>query len=187
MKIFSRIVAWIYGLTSLIVAFFCLALWAKMLSLEQLQLHLERIDLTTIGIIGTSLIILGMLWLLFIVDYLHKSRAISFDNPGGEVKVALSAIEDFIVKRVLAQIKAVKRITTKAFATAKGLKLINRVVLWSDNEIPGTCGAIQDLIKKYLQDIVGVERISVIKVYVRGISTHIGEEEPKEEEPIIYE
>ena len=117
----------------------------------------------------------------------RSSRAISFDNPGGEVKVALSAIEDFIVKRVLAQIKAVKRMTTKAFATTRGLKLINRVVLWSDNEIPGTCEAIQNLTKKYLQDIVGVERISVIKVYVRGISTHIGEEEPKEEEPIIYE
>ncbi len=184
MRIFSRIVAWIYVLTSLIVAFFCLALWSGRLSLE--QLYIQR-NLTIVGIIGTSLIILGLLWLLFIVEYLHKSRAISFDNPGGEVKVALSAIEDFIVKRVLAQIKAVKRMTTKAFATAKGLKLINRVVLWSDNEIPNTCGAIQDLIKKYLQDIVGVERISVIKVIVAGISTHIGEEEPKEEEPIIYE
>ena len=187
MRIFSRMLAWIYSITSLVVAFFCLALSSGQLSVEQLELSLREVNPVTIGIIGAVLVILGMLWVVFILEYLRKSRAISFDNPGGEVKLALSAIEDFIVKRVLAQIKAVRRIKTKAFATSRGLKLINRVVLWSDNDIPSTCAEIQDLIKKYLQDIVGVERVSVIKVNVAAISTHVGEEEPKQEEPIVYE
>ncbi len=187
MRIFSRMLAWIYSITSLVVAFFCLALSSGRLSVEQLELSLREVNPVTMGIIGAVLIILGMLWVVLILEYLHKSRSISFDNPGGEVKLALSAIEDFIVKRVLAQIKAVRRIKTKAFTTSRGLKLINRVVLWSDNDIPSTCAEIQDLIKKYLQDIVGVERVSVIKVNVAAISTHVGEEEPKQEEPIAYE
>jgi len=187
MRIFNKIVAWIYALTSLIVAFFFLLSAIGIISRQQVHLYVEKMNWNAIGIIGTFLIVLGLLWLLFVVNYFRKSRSICFDNPGGEVKVALSAIEDFIVKRVLAQIKAVRRITTRTSATAKGLKVVNRVVLWSDNEIPTTCATIQDLIKKYLQDIIGVERISVIKVIVAGISTHIGEEEPKEEEPIIYE
>ena len=188
MRIFSRVLAWIYSIVALTVAVFCLVLSSGRLSSAELTSYLGEVNLLTVGIIGAVLVILGMLWILFILEYLRKSRAISFDNPGGEVKLALSAIEDFVVKRVLAQIKAVRRIKTKAFSTSKGLKLINRVVLWSDNDIPSTCAEIQDLIKKYLQDIVGVERISVIKVNVTAISTHIGEEEPpKQEEPIVYE
>ena len=187
MRIFSRMLAWVYSITSLAVAFFCLTLASGRLSVEQLELYLAEVNPVNVGIIGAALVILGMLWVVLILEYLHKSRSISFDNPGGEVKLALSAIEDFIVKRVLAQIEAVRRIKTKAFSTSRGLKLINRVVLWSDNDIPSTCAEIQDLIKKYLQDILGVERTSVIKVNVAAISTHVGEDEPKQEEPIVYE
>ena len=114
-------------------------------------------------------ILAGILWIINWIDYTLKSRAISFDNPGGEVKVSLSAIEEFITSRISTQSSGVKSVKVKTSLTPKGLETSINLKLVAGINIPETCANIQEITKNYLQDAVGIDRISNIEVFVTNI------------------
>jgi len=186
MKIWTKIVSGIYIVMGVILSISLLCFWAKP-DLAKSYTQFLSVNILKVGMTSMIVILAGILWIINWIDYTLKSRAISFDNPGGEVKVSLSAIEEFITSRISTQSSGVKSVKVKTSLTPKGLETSINLKLVAGINIPETCANIQEITKSYLQDVVGVERVSSIHVYVSNIITQEeslseGEEEVEERE-----
>jgi len=117
------------------------------------------------GFVGALLIFISILVVQITVGKMHREKTIAFENPDGQVTISLTAIEDFI-KRALKQLPEVKELRPSVKAGKKGIKIINRVTLYSDINIPETTERIQNIVKTRVQDMLGVEEPISIRVHV---------------------
>lgn len=182
MRIFNRLVAWIYSLASLYVSVLFILVWLDKEFAEQFFKKIAATEPYKFAIAGGGLLLLGAIWFVSAIEHHYRTRSVSFTGPGGLVRVHLSAIEDFLVNEIHQRIKAVKRIRVSTIITPKGLQVYNQVIIWAGYDIPTTTGKIQDLVKRLLQDTVGVERLGEIKILVYRIATTEEETASKEEE-----
>ena len=182
MRIFNRLVAWIYSLASLYVSVLFILVWLDKEFANQFFRKIEAIQSYKFAFAGGGLLFLGAIWLVSAIEHHYRTRSVSFSGPGGLVRVHLSAIEDFLVNEIRQRIKAVKRIRVSTIIAPKGLQVYNQVIIWAGYDIPTTTGKIQDLVKRLLQDTIGVERLGEIKVLVYRIATTEEGTTSKEEE-----
>ena len=171
MRIFNRLVAWIYSLASLYVSVLFILAWLDKEFANQFLKIIAATQPYKFAFAGGSLLFLGAIWLVSAIEHHYRTRSISFSGPGGLVRVHLSAVEDFLMNEIRQRVKAVKRIRTSTIITPKGLQVYNQVIIWAGYDIPTATGKIQDLVKRLLQDTVGVERLGEIKVLVYRIAT----------------
>ena len=121
-----------------------------------------------LGITGGLLIFIAIMVVQITVGIIQKERTIAFENPDGQVTISLTAIEDFI-KRAMKQLPEVKESRPSVRASKKGITIVNRVVLFSDINIPETTEKIQNIVKTRVQDMLGVEEPVEIQVNVTKI------------------
>ncbi|MGC8976611.1 MAG: alkaline shock response membrane anchor protein AmaP [Candidatus Ratteibacteria bacterium] len=178
MKILSRIVGTIYILIGIIFVF-CLLSFFSNENLCENFFNFVKNNSYKVGIFSIFVLITGIIWLVNWFDYIYKAKTISFDNPGGKVKISLRAIEDSITTTILRQIDGIKTIKVKTFLTPRGLETNINLKLFANLNISDVCSNIQELTKTYLQDTIGVERIANIEIYVSNL---IDETEKKEDE-----
>lgn len=95
-------------------------------------------------------------------------REISFGNPLGEVKISLGAISEF-VKKLGDQIEEVKEIKPRVVIGRKGLEICNKITLFSDSSIPEVSDRVQTVVKRYIQDVLGIQEVNEVKVFVEKI------------------
>ncbi len=124
-----------------------------------------------IGLFTLGFFLITISFSIWIFSFLnrHREQTIAFRNSLGEVRISLAALEDFI-KKIASEIPEVKSIRSRVSASKKGLEVRNTVTLWSNNNISDVANDLQFTIKKYLQDILGIERVNQIKVLVSNIS-----------------
>jgi uncharacterized alkaline shock family protein YloU len=145
------------------------------IALELVPLDTVKITLDTIymapntrmifGVTGILLICISTLVALIARGKIQREKTIAFENPDGQVTISLTAIEDFI-KRSLKQLPEVKDLRPSVRANKKGITIINRVVLFSEVNIPETTEKIQSIVKSGVQDMLGVEEPINIRVHV---------------------
>jgi uncharacterized alkaline shock family protein YloU len=121
-----------------------------------------------LGVTGGLLIFISLMVVQITVGLIKKEKTIAFENPDGQVTISLTAIEDFI-KRSMKQLAEVKESRPSVRASKKGITIINKVVLFSDTNIPETTEKIQGIVKSRVQDMLGVEepieiQVNVIKI-----------------------
>ena len=121
-----------------------------------------------LGLTGGLLIFISIMVVQITVGIIHKEKTIAFENPDGRVTISLTAIEDFI-KRSMKQLVEIKESRPSVRATKKGITIINRVVLFSDTNIPDTTEKIQGIVKARVQEMLGVEepvdiQVNVVKI-----------------------
>jgi len=191
MKIWSRIVGVIYIIAGVFLAFFFLTVWAAggQGCLDKTVLYIKD-NISAFGIIGMVLIIIGIVWVVNWFDYIYRTKVVSFDNPGGKIKISLRAIEDYINSMLINQMQGIRALRVKTGLSGKGLETKITLKLFANLNIPEICSNIQELTKDYLQDAVGVERISNIEIFVTSIKT-AGEktaiDKGKDKEDDLYE
>jgi uncharacterized alkaline shock family protein YloU len=178
MRIWSRIVGGIYIIMGIFFVFCLLSFFANKEICDSFINFISQNSIKT-GIFAIVVLFMGIIWIVNWIDYVYRTKSVSFDNPGGKVKISLKAIEDYITSTISRQIEGIKSIKVKAFVTSKGLETKINLKLISRLNIPETCNNIQELTKSYLQDTIGIERISNIEIYVSNI---VGEAETKEDE-----
>lgn len=127
-----------------------------------------------LGITGVLLVLISAMVIQITMGNIQREKTIAFENPDGQVTISLTAIEDFI-KRALKQLPEVKELRPSVKAGKKGIKIINRVTLYSDINIPETTERIQNIVKSRVQDMLGVEEPINIRVHVVKI---VHKEEP---------
>ncbi|MCX8082319.1 MAG: alkaline shock response membrane anchor protein AmaP [bacterium] len=171
MRIWSRIVGTLYIIAGTIFSFILLVLWAtgaKEEIFDKLKIFFQN-NISGFGITGIVLVMIGVVWLVNWFDYIYRTKVIAFDNPGGKIKISLRAIEDYISSMLMKQINGIRSLKVKSSISAKGLETKIRVKLYAHLNIPEICSKIQEITKEYLQDAVGIERISNIEVFVTSI------------------
>ncbi len=122
-----------------------------------------------LGLTGMLLIFISLMVVQLTVGKIQREKTIAFENPDGQVTIALSAIEDFI-KRALKQLPEVKELKPSVRAGKKGIFIINRVTLFSDVNIPEMTEKIQAIVKTRVQEMLGVEEPINIRVHVVKIA-----------------
>ncbi len=174
MKIWSRIVGMLYIIAGIFLAFFFLTVWASG-GKECLEKSAQYINdnLSAFGIIGMLLVITGIVWIVNWFDYIYRTKVVSFDNPGGKIKISLRAIEDYINSMLKKQMPGIRSLRVKTGLSSRGLEARITLKLFANINIPETCSNVQELTKEYLQDAVGVDRISNIEVFVTGIKADV--------------
>ena len=122
-----------------------------------------------LGVTGGLLIFIAIMIVQVTVGIVKKEKTIAFENPDGQVTISLTAIEDFI-KRAMKQLPEVKESRPNVRASKKGITIVNRVVLFSDVNIPETTEKIQNIVKSRVQDMLGVEELVEIQINVVKIA-----------------
>ena len=129
------------------------------------------------GITGGLLIFISLMVVQITVGVIKKEKTIAFENPDGRVTISLTAIEDFI-KRAMKNLPEIKESRPSVRASKRGIVIVNKVVLFSDVNIPETTEKIQNIVKSRVQEMLGVEETVEIQVNVTKIVHK--EERPKD-------
>ena len=115
----------------------------------------------------------------------QKGGTIAFDNPSGRVNISLMAIED-LIKRVIIQTPEVREVKSKISVSKKGLQIKTTLILRAEGSIPEVTSRVQELIKKKVQEAIGLDEPIDVSIFVGKILTDKGGEKrqpKKEKEP----
>jgi hypothetical protein len=95
----------------------------------------------------------------------RRQDCIAFDNPEGEVIIAITAIEDFI-KRLAKSFAEVRDISPTVVAVDGGVAIEARVALWDDQNIHAACVRIQKAVRGQVQQFFGLANVHTVKVFI---------------------
>lgn len=117
------------------------------------------------GLILLNWIIMEMTW-----SKMKRQKTIAFDNPDGQVTIALQAIED-LIRRATREIPEVKEIRSHVVARKGKIMVSARATLWSEARIPEVTEKVQALIRSRIQEMLsGIEDPVSIKMHVSKIA-----------------
>lgn len=171
-------------MTRCAIVFYVSILWVTSIAVILFTLHI--IDLNTIAslldvayhdthvrfiIAGIALTIICISIALENIIYgsRRRERTIAFDNPGGPVTVSLSALED-LIKRLPIEVVEIKEIRPTVLAVRKGLDIDIKLILKAEANIPELTARLQDLVKRKVEEAIGMEGKLNIHVHVIKIS-----------------
>lgn len=173
MRFFGGLTLFFYTLIILMVGGLFIVIAANIIPLTYIIETLGTIYSNTdvrliLGVTGGLLIFIAIMIVQITAGIIKKEKTIAFENPDGQVTISLTAIEDFI-KRAMKHLPEVKESRPNVRASKKGITIVNRVVLFSDVNIPETTEKIQNIVKSRVQDMLGVEepveiQINVVKI-----------------------
>lgn len=129
------------------------------------------------GMAAALLLINYIFYQLFSVNT-HREKIIAFDNPSGRVSVALAALED-LIRRTLVRLSEIKDVRVSIRASGRGLRVRIRSVLCSEVNIPEATSKVQELTRRKIQDIIGLDEPVNVSVYIGKIISEC----PKEKRP----
>jgi Protein of unknown function (DUF322). len=170
MRFIGGLTLFFYTLVFLLVGGLFIVISLEVVHVDTIKAALDTIYMAPntrliLGITGVLLIFISMLVAQIAMGKIRREKTIAFENPDGQVTISLTAIEDFI-KRSIKQLPEVKELRPSVRANKKGIAIINRVILFSDVNIPETTEKIQNIVKARVQDMLGVEEPITIKVHV---------------------
>lgn len=177
-------------LTRLAILFYIFIIWgtgtavilfvSHVLDLQTIQnlLHMVYFDSQTgaiAGICAGGIMFMSFLLARLIYGRRQMERTIAFENPNGGVTVSLTALED-LIKRLIVQMPEVKEIRPYMIATRKGLEADIKLVLRHEANIPEMTARFQDLVRRKIEEAVGMEgkiniRVHVIKISLEDIKS----------------
>jgi uncharacterized alkaline shock family protein YloU len=116
-------------------------------------------------IVGGAAFVLVVVFAVALVVRVRRQDCISFDNPDGEVIIAITAIEDFI-KRLGRSFSEVRDIFPAVVAVDGGVAIEVRAILWDDQNIHAACERIQKAIRGQVQTFFGLANVHTVKVFI---------------------
>jgi uncharacterized alkaline shock family protein YloU len=171
-------------MTRLAIVFYVTILWCSSLAVILFVFHV--LDLNTVQSLLTlvytdnqvAAIVFGIacsiIFMSFLLENLiygrrRRERTIAFDNPAGPVTVSLSALED-LIKRLSLQVHEVKEIRPTVLAIKKGLDIDIKLILRAETNIPELTTRLQDLVRRKIEETIGMEGKINIHIHVIKIS-----------------
>ena len=182
MRIFMRIITIGY-----MTIFIALGAWLAAFGMQLVPVDSVAIFFQTIyddehlrvvcGLSGAAVILFNVMVFQLMWARFQRQRTIAFNNPDGQVTIALGAIEDFI-RKAARQVTEIKDLKSDVLATKKGIEIAARVSLWSESHIPEVTEKIQSLIKTRVQEMLGIEDPVWVRVHVAKIVARDEKEGP---------
>ncbi|HPB67498.1 MAG TPA: alkaline shock response membrane anchor protein AmaP [Candidatus Omnitrophota bacterium] len=186
MKIVARFGVLFYGVLTMFVGVVLILFVTHyqgyaLLPLKDVVAYLEAIHFDTdkrVFVAGAGLLIL---WVNYIFvkamsDERQREKTIAFDNPTGRVSVSLDALED-LTRRVIAGVEEVREVRSSIRVGKRGLEINARLILNTDVNIPEMTAHLQDLVKRKVQDTIGIEETPSVRIHISKIIP--GQRKPK--------
>ncbi|MBL7071318.1 MAG: alkaline shock response membrane anchor protein AmaP [Candidatus Omnitrophica bacterium] len=189
MRIFSGFTMLIYTLVFLAIGCALIAFSLNMILIEDIipaiEYAFDTLNIRLIvGLVGVLIILYNLVAVQISLGNMQREKTIAFDNPSGRVTISLSAIEDFI-RRSSSHIPEVKELRADVKASKKGINITNRVVVYSNTNIPEATERIQSILKHRIQEMLGIEEPINIKVHIAKIAPRDSKDKaPKKVEEI---
>jgi len=171
-------------LTRIAIIFYIFIIWATgaavilfishVLNLQTIQqllllVYFDPQSGTIAGICAGGIMFMSFLLARLIYGRRQKERTIAFENPTGGVTVSLTALED-LIKRLIVQVPEVKEIRPNMIAVRKGLEVDIKLVLRHEVNIPELTSRFQELVRRKIEECIGMEGKINIRVHVTKIS-----------------
>ncbi len=171
-------------MTRLAIIFYVTIIWVTSLAVMLFVFHVLDLNTveeflamvyndTKVGAIVFG-IACGIIFVSFLLENLiygrrRRERTIAFDNPGGPVAVSLAALED-LIKRLTIEMPAIKEIRPTVLAIKKGLDIEIKLTLRAEANIPDLTTKLQELVRRKIEDAIGMEGKINIRIHVMKIS-----------------
>jgi uncharacterized alkaline shock family protein YloU len=161
--VFYVIILWV---ASLVVIFFVSHVFDFSMISNLLYLVYSDHNLRFIaGAISVGFILVSFLLENLIYGRRRMERTIAFNNPSGQVTVSLVALED-LIKSLTSQIPEIREIKPFLMANKKGIDAQVKLVLRSQVNIPDLTARLQDIIRRKIEDAIGMEGKIIIHIHV---------------------
>ena len=169
MRLFTQIAVLFY--VTLVLFFGCFMLlyvlnWLKFEYVHDFIYALYTDDnlKMVVGISSSMMLLINYFFYRIFSINAIRERVIAFQNPAGKVRISLLAVED-LIKKAIERLPEVKesRLSIKA---KKGLQIKARLTIYSDVNIPDLTSHIQDMVRKKIIDIVGLEESINVEIFV---------------------
>lgn len=134
-----------------------------------------------LGLMGIALVIISISFAQLILGKIQREKTVAFTNPSGQVTIALSAVEDLII-RLVRPIPEIKEVRPDVVAGKRGIEIDLRLILKSEVNIPDLTIHLQEMVKNKVQEILGIEEQIIVRIHVLKIVS-IDEKEKKKKEP----
>ncbi len=131
------------------------------------NLGVDNIRLTT-GLVGVSFILISFLFGQIMLSRIKREKTIAFQTSNGEVLVSLDAVED-LIRKIAIDVEGIKDARPDVRASKKGIEINLRLILNAEVNIPEFTDRIQQMIKSRIQEILGVDEMIIIKIFVAKI------------------
>ena len=177
-------------MTRLAIVFYVIIIWTTGLSVILFVLHV--LDIDTVQKVANHiyndaqagsivlLIACGIMGISYLLDQMiygrrRRERNIAFDNAGGPVAVSLSALEE-LIRHLSVQVPEIKDIRPTVLAVKKGLDIDIKLTLRKEANIPDLTTRLQDLVRRKIEEAIGMEgkinvRIHVVKISLDDIKS----------------
>lgn len=172
MKILTSIIIYFYTTIFSLIGIVLLGFAIGFLNPSEIStllfnLGVENIRLTT-GLIGVSFILISFLFGQIMLSRIKREKTIAFQTSNGEVLVSLDAVED-LIRKISVDVEGIKDARPDVRASKKGIEISLRLILNAEVNIPEFTDRIQQMIKSRIQEILGVDEMIVIKIFVAKI------------------
>ena len=173
MKLFTVVAIFIYTLLFSVVGAILIAMAIRPESLRSAIDLIRSTSFTTnvkvgLSVTGLLLILINILIAQLSIGKLQRQKIIAFENPGGQVTLSLSAVEDYI-KKITDRMTEIKEIKSTIYARKSGVEVITRAALYSGVNIPEVTEKVQAMIRSHLQEMLGLDETITVKVHVARI------------------
>ncbi len=172
MRLAERAFLLVYTLLFTIVSFLMILIsigWRRPLDLvsDSLAAPFGRLS---VGLLFAFLFLIGIRLLLLSLNRSSDQQALVQETGHGKVKVSLVAVEN-LVKKTVRQKKGIKDV--KAIVRApegKGVQIQIRIVISPEVSVPDLTTELQQTIKDYVMEVVGIE-VSEVTIVIDNIAT----------------
>ena len=173
MKLFTVVAILIYTLLFSVAGAILIAMAIRPESLRSAIDLIRATSFTTnvkvgLSVTGLLLILINILIVQLSIGKLQRQKIIAFENPGGQVTLSLSAVEDYI-KKITDRMTEIKEIKSTIYARKSGVEVITRAALYSGVNIPEITEKVQAMIRSHLQEMLGLEETITVRVHVARI------------------
>ncbi len=171
MKYLDRALLLLLASTSAVVSLLVLLMaFGWLVPLEFLRTSLQDVyGRGLLAVLGSAFVLISVRLLLYSTGRMSGRQAIVHETPLGQIRVTLHAVEN-LIKKVVRQIKGVRDV--KAYVTATKQNTIEvqlRAVVSPEINIPEVSTEIQQTVKEYILDVVGIS-VASVRVFIENIS-----------------
>ncbi|MCL6451684.1 MAG: alkaline shock response membrane anchor protein AmaP [Acetobacteraceae bacterium] len=173
MGIFDRIILTLYtfSLTFISLAFILMALgWLAPLDVVRASLS-DPDGRWVVGIVAATFFVVSLRLLYFGFRRRYPGQTLVHQTPLGEVRISLDAVEN-LVRKVVRQVTGVRDVRARVLHQGGEVGVSLRVTVSPDLSVPEVSDKIQNAVKNYVRNVVGVG-VHEVEIFVENIGDEV--------------
>ncbi|KJS17432.1 MAG: hypothetical protein VR69_04825 [Peptococcaceae bacterium BRH_c4b] len=171
MNPFDRVLMVVYALITTILLVFSVLLlvgWQLLASIL-LDIYSRPFFIETIFVLIGLYILVGLRFIWFGIRPAAKQAVVS-DGKLGQVRIALTAIED-LVDKIVSQNSGIKEVKSKVVRVPEGVGINVKASVTPDVQIPQISEIIQQQVRESVLEVTGMP-VQDVRILVNSITAH---------------